>query len=82
MTQPLTKILTRRTDDRWIGGVCSGIAAYLDVDVNVVRLLTVVATVLGAGSLILVYVVAWILVPAAAATPPAPASWTQDSPPQ
>ncbi|GAB2762755.1 hypothetical protein GCM10027020_13750 [Nocardioides salsibiostraticola] len=78
----MTKKLTRRTDDRWIGGVCSGIAAYLDVDVNVVRLLTVVATVLGAGSLILVYVVAWILVPAAATTPSAPAPWTQDSPPQ
>ncbi len=61
----MTKQLTRRTDDRWIGGVCSGIAAYLDVDVNLVRLLTVLATVLGAGSLILVYIVAWILVPAA-----------------
>ena len=76
----MTKKLTRRTDDRWIGGVCSGIAAYLDVDVNVVRLLTVVATVLGAGSLILVYVVAWILVPAARTTTPAPASWSHDSP--
>ena len=78
----MTKKLTRRTDDRWIGGVCSGIAAYLDVDVNVVRLLTVVATILGAGSLILVYVVAWVLVPAAPITPSAPASWTHDSPPR
>ena len=78
----MTKKLTRRTNDRWIGGVCSGIAAYLDVDVNVVRLLTVVATILGAGSLILVYVVAWILVPAAAAASAEPASWGDDSPPR
>ena len=78
----MTKKLTRRTNDRWIGGVCSGIAAYLDVDVNVVRLLTVVATILGAGSLILVYVVAWILVPAATAASAEPASWGDDSPPR
>ena len=70
MTSP--KQLTRRTDDRWIGGVCSGIAAYFDIDVNIVRLLTVVATVLGVGSLILVYLVAWVLVPAA------PTPWSQD----
>jgi phage shock protein C len=58
-----TKTLTRSTDDKWLGGVCGGVARYLDVDPTVVRLLTVVATILGLGSVIVAYVVAWILMP-------------------
>ncbi len=72
----MSKKLTRRTDDKMIAGVCSGVADYLDVDVNLVRLVTVLATVLGAGSLILVYVVAWILMPPAESVP---AQWEGDS---
>lgn len=52
-----------RSDDRWVGGVCGAVANYLNVDPNVVRLVTVVATVLGLGSMILVYLIAWILIP-------------------
>lgn len=52
-----------RSDDRWIGGVCGAVANYLNVDANVVRIVTVVATVLGLGSMILVYLIAWILIP-------------------
>ena len=58
------KKLERSTDQKWVAGVCGGIADYTGADVNVVRLLVVVATLLGAGSLILVYVAAWIIVPA------------------
>ncbi|MEZ5095843.1 MAG: PspC domain-containing protein [Nocardioides sp.] len=59
------KRLVRRRDDRMIAGVCSGVADYLDLDVTLVRLLTVLATVLGFGSLIVAYIVMWILVPEA-----------------
>ncbi|AXT84067.1 PspC domain-containing protein [Aeromicrobium sp. A1-2] len=59
------KKLTRSRDEKWIGGVCGGIAAYTDLDVNLIRLLLVIVTVLGAGSLIVAYVVAWILMPRA-----------------
>lgn len=52
-----------RGDDRWLGGVCSGAADYLGLDVTLVRLLTVIGTILGFGTLVLVYVVAWVLVP-------------------
>lgn len=58
------KKLTRNRDDKWVGGVCSGIADYTGVDANVIRLIVAVATLLGAGSLILGYLIAWILMPA------------------
>ena len=34
-----------RTDDRWIGGVCGAVANYVNVDANLVRIITVIATV-------------------------------------
>lgn len=52
-----------RSRDRMLGGVCAGVADYFGVDVNLVRILTVVATVLGMGSLVLVYVALWIVLP-------------------
>lgn len=57
------KRLTRSRDDRWIAGVCGGVAKYTGMDANLVRLLVVLGTVLGFGSLIVVYIIAWILVP-------------------
>ena len=65
-TQPTqTRRLVRRTDDRMVAGVCAGIADYTGVDVTVVRLAAVVGAVLGFGSLIVAYVVAWLLMPEA-----------------
>jgi phage shock protein C len=55
--------LVRRSDDRMLAGVCSGIAEYTGMDVTLVRVLTVLATVLGFGSVLVAYVVAWLLVP-------------------
>ena len=46
-----------------IAGVCSGVADYLGVDVTLVRLVTVLGAVLGFGTLIVAYVVAWVLIP-------------------
>lgn len=57
--------LVRRRDDRMVAGVCSGLADYLGVDVTLVRLLTVLGAVLGLGSVLVAYVVAWLLVPQA-----------------
>ena len=57
--------LTRSLDDRWIGGVCGGVAHYAGIDPNLVRLLVVLGTVLGFGSLLVVYLVAWLLMPEA-----------------
>ena len=55
--------LVRRHDDRMLGGVCAGIADYLRVDVTLVRVLAVVGACLGMGSLVVAYLVAWVLLP-------------------
>jgi phage shock protein C len=44
-------------------GVAGGIAEYLDVDPNLVRLLWVAATVITTGLAVPVYILAWILLP-------------------
>jgi len=71
------KRLQRSIDDRWIGGVCGGLAEYTGVDAGLIRLIVAVATILGFGSLIVAYVVAWIIMPKADPRPyptsPAPA---------
>lgn len=61
--QPQPKRLVRRTDDRMVAGVCSGVATYLGMDVTLVRLITVLGAVFGFGTFIVVYVVAWLLLP-------------------
>jgi phage shock protein C len=57
------KNLVRRRDDRMVAGVCSGVAAYLGVDVTLVRLVAVVAAIFSFGAVIIAYVAAWILMP-------------------
>jgi phage shock protein PspC (stress-responsive transcriptional regulator) len=55
--------LVRRTDDNILGGVCSGLADHLRLDPTLVRVLTVLVTVLGFGSVIIAYLIAWVIVP-------------------
>ena len=57
------KKLTRNPDDKWLGGVCGGLADYTGIDANLIRVVAVVGTLLGAGSLIVAYIVAWVLMP-------------------
>jgi phage shock protein C len=57
------KKLTRSRDDRWVAGVCGGLADYTGVDVTIIRVGLVICTILGAGSLVIGYVAAWILIP-------------------
>jgi len=60
-----TKRLTRRSNDRMIAGVCSGVADYLGLDVTLVRLLTVVTAIFSVGAVAVAYIAAWILMPEA-----------------
>lgn len=60
---PQARRLVRSRDDRWVSGVCGGVAKYLGVDANLVRLVVVLGTIFGFGSLLVAYVVAWILMP-------------------
>jgi len=54
--------LLRSQQDRILGGVCGGLARYLNIDVVLVRLFFVVFTLVG-GIGPLVYIIMWIIVP-------------------
>lgn len=56
------KRLFRSKKDRILGGVCAGVADYLDVDPTIVRLIWVLLT-LAWGAGLLLYIIAWIIVP-------------------
>ena len=56
--------LYRDTSDKFIGGVCSGIAAYLNVDPAIVRILFAIITFGGFGLGFLAYILLWIILPA------------------
>ena len=63
-----SKQLFRDIDDKYIGGVSSGLGHYIGVDALWIRLLWIVLVLAGLGSPILVYILLWILVPAAETT--------------
>jgi len=57
-----TKRLYRSGKEKVLGGVCGGIAEYLNVDPTIIRLLWVLFA-LTFGSGILAYIIAWIIIP-------------------
>jgi len=57
-----TKRLYRLREGRVVAGVCAGLAAYFGIDPTLVRLAFAVVTVFG-GIGILLYLVAWIVIP-------------------
>jgi phage shock protein PspC (stress-responsive transcriptional regulator) len=56
------KRLFRSRKDALIAGVCGGLAEYFDVDPSLVRLVFILAVFLGGAGLV-VYIVAWFIVP-------------------
>ena len=54
--------LYRDTNDKFIGGVCSGIAAYLNIDPAIVRILFAILG-FGTGVGFLGYIVLWMVLP-------------------
>lgn len=65
------KQLRRSVLDRKIGGVCAGLAEYLELDVSLVRILWILLAFTGTG--LLAYLISWIVIPeASAASVPAP----------
>jgi phage shock protein PspC (stress-responsive transcriptional regulator) len=61
-----TKRIYRDPDDRMIGGVCGGLAAYTNIDPVIMRLIFVVLLFMGIGAL--AYIILWIVVPEARTT--------------
>src|SRR3954470_18237019 len=54
--------LTRSSSDKVLGGVCGGLARYLNVDPVIVRVVAVVLAFFG-GAGIAAYLAAWLLIP-------------------
>ncbi|MFA5106395.1 MAG: PspC domain-containing protein [Candidatus Micrarchaeia archaeon] len=60
--QEKVKRLFRSKKNRILGGVCAGVAEYLGIDPNIVRVIwIVVSLVYGIG--LLAYIVMWLLLP-------------------
>lgn len=63
MTTPTpTRRLNRSTKDKWIAGVCGGIAEYFGWSANIVRLLFVLSCLLP-GPQFIIYLVLWLIIP-------------------
>ena len=59
-----TQKLRRSVSDRWIAGVCAGLAEYFGLDPTVVRVGYVLLSILSvAFPGILVYLILWMLIP-------------------
>lgn len=63
MSKPVKKLYLD-VEDRKIGGVCSGLAAYFDIDVTLVRIIFL-ACLFGAGFGFWLYIIIWIVAPRA-----------------
>ena len=60
----MKKRLYRSRKDKMLAGICGGLAEYFDVDPSLVRLATVLLC-LYAGTGLLVYIIAAIIIPEA-----------------
>jgi len=60
-----TRRLYRDPDNRILGGVCSGIGAYLNIDSIIVRIIFILLAIPGMGSGIVIYLILWIVIPEA-----------------
>ena len=61
---PSPKKLYRDPDEKVVAGVCSGLGHYLDVDTTLIRILFLVAFIMGSAGF-WIYIILWIAVPKA-----------------
>lgn len=64
----IRKRLYRDTENRVLGGVCSGLSAYLNIDPVILRILFVLLVFAGAGISVVIYLILWVVVPKATTT--------------
>ena len=58
----MEKKIQRNTQDKMLAGVCSGLAEYFELDVNIIRVAFVIAFLAGfSGGL--AYIILWAIVP-------------------
>jgi phage shock protein C len=60
----MAKKLVRLENQKMIGGVCAGLADYMDLDISLVRILFVaVAFITAILPMVIFYIIAWIVIP-------------------
>jgi phage shock protein C len=57
------KKLYRSRKERILGGVCGGIAEYLNTDPTIIRLIWILASIISLGAGVIGYLIAWIIIP-------------------
>ncbi|MFZ5432191.1 MAG: PspC domain-containing protein [Calditrichota bacterium] len=60
--EPTRKRLVRVQKGRKVAGICTGFGEYFNVDPTIIRLIWVLFILLG-GAGILLYIIAWIVMP-------------------
>jgi phage shock protein C len=74
----MNRRLYRSRSDSMIGGVAAGLAAYLNSDPALVRIVWAILVVVTGGAALVVYIVAWIVVPEEPVGPAEPIAPTTD----
>ncbi len=74
----MNRRLYRSRSDSMIGGVAAGLAAYLNADPALVRIVWAILVVVTGGAALVVYIVAWIVVPEEPVGPVEPIAPTTD----
>ena len=62
------KRLYRSAKNRLLGGICSGLGQYFNLDVNILRLIWVTVALIWPAT-ILAYLIMWIIIPHESAQP-------------
>ena len=62
-TQTPVRRFLRSRNDRMIAGVCGGAAQYFGVDAALLRVILVLAAILGIGTGVLLYLACWLVIP-------------------
>lgn len=57
------KKLYRSRDNKIIVGICSGMGRYADIDPTVIRIIWILFLLLSFGTGILLYLIAWVIIP-------------------
>ena len=52
-----------RSQDRWIAGICGGIADYFDFDPAIVRIVYLLLTLFSAFEGVPIYILLWLIMP-------------------
>lgn len=64
----LNKKYYLNTDDRMLGGVISGLAAYMKIDVTILRIITLIAIIASGFVGVIIYLAVWCIAPTAGNT--------------